>query len=180
MNPEPQLTGGTIATVICVPLLLLIIVVAFVALRVWAAKEERSVRKSMTAQSSRWSDYRSEHALDDVNLARRWSWAAPVLIVVVVAMTWWFMYPWKSEYHYWMPKSGTVARVDSRMVSTGDKSMETKFVVMFTGDDQQYGVLDTRAAGVKTGDTLTITCKREWQFSGTDGYDCNFVSLERK
>lgn len=170
MTLESQLTSGTIATMICAPLILLVLVASFFWLRFMARREEtrplRSFETDDRARDARWM--------------RIWSWSAPVLIAVTVAGTWWGMYPWKSEYHHWVPKSGTVTRADSRLVSDGDKSMETKYVVMFAGDDQQYGVLDTRAAGVKTGDDLTITCVRTWQFSGTDGYDCNFVSLEHK
>lgn len=92
------------------------------------------------------------------------------------------MWPFQHEYHYWIPKSGTVNTVDSRLVSGGEdgSSVQTKFVVSFVEDPtrQQFGVLDTRAAGLKPGDKLTITCKREWQFSGTDGYDCNFVDYQ--
>lgn len=166
MNPEPQLTGGTIATMIVVPLILLLLAAAFVVMRLYARREDgRSP---------------SGDQFNDAVLARRGSWLSLALIVVTVAVTWWWMYPWKSEYHHWVPRSGTVARVDSRLISDGDKSMQTKFVVLFTGDDQQYGVVDTRVAGVKAGDRLAITCVRIWQFSGTDGYDCNFVSLEHK
>lgn len=173
MTPETQITGGTVATAICVPLILLILVAVFFLLRGWAARAERNI-------DERSSDYKTGETLGDIRLARICSWVAPVLIAVTVAATWWGMYPWKSEYHHWVPKSGTVARVDSRLISSGDKSMETKFVVMFAGDEQQYGVLDTRAAGVKTGDRLTVACVRIWQYSGTDGFDCNFVSLEHK
>ncbi|GAB3156407.1 hypothetical protein GCM10027258_62800 [Amycolatopsis stemonae] len=99
---------------------------------------------------------------------------------VVAGAFWWGMYPWKSEYHHWNPVSGVVDTVDSRRVATGDQgATEDKFVVTFRGNPQQYGVLDTRAAGVKPGDTLSITCKRAYQWSGTHGYDCNFVDLKR-
>lgn len=179
MTPESQLTGGTIATMIVVPLLLLILVAVFFALRSWASRKEAALPDEPRS-SSYVADYTYREAVGEIRAARISSWLAPALIAIVAAVTWWGMYPWKSEYHHWVPKSGTVARVDSRLVSDGDKSMQTKFVVMFSGDDQQYGVLDTRAAGVKTGDRMTVTCVRIWQFSGTDGYDCNFVSLERK
>jgi len=177
MNLTPQLTGGTIATMIVVPLLLLIFVAAFVILRRWAAVTAREEEaKYMKYHGS--SAY--ENSLHDVRVMRVWSWVSPVLIALTLGLTWWGMYPWNTEYHHWIPKSGVVARVDSRLISSGDGSgsPETKFVVMFTGDQQQYGVNDTRAAGVKQGDRLTITCVRTWQYSGTDGYDCNFIALD--
>lgn len=52
--------------------------------------------------------------------------------------------------------------------------------IKFRGSAQQYGVLDTRAAGIKPGDRLSIACVKRWQWSGTHGYDCNFVDLERR
>jgi len=96
------------------------------------------------------------------------------LTVVIGAVS---FYPYKAEYHQWQPVSGTVAKVDKRLIGNG-KGMEEKFVVVFVGSGQQYGCNDTRCASVRPGDSLTITCKRTWQFAGTDGYDCNFVSTE--
>lgn len=182
MNLTPQLTGGTIATMIVIPLLLLIFVAVFVILRHGAAEEAQEA-KNWKAKAN-YSEYHGgisyEKSLHDVRVIRRWSWAPLVLIALTLGLTWWGMYPWNTEYHHWIPKSGVVARVDSRLISSGDGSgsPETKFVVMFTGDQQQYGVNDTRAAGVKQGDRLTITCVRTWQYSGTDGYDCNFIALD--
>lgn len=156
-----QWTAESIAAVIVVPLLAIgFLIVAFV-LRRQALKEDRT---------DKWNNY--------------WIWqgfaiACLVGAVISSAGLAWGMYPWKAEYHQWRPVSGVVASVDKRLVSTGDKSMEDKFVVTFTGSGQPYGVLDTRAAGLKVGDRLSITCVRRWQYSGTDGYDCNFVDMER-
>jgi len=157
---KPELTGETIATMIVVPLIIaaVLIVCAFF-FTMWRALRARG------------------H--DDAPLALACWILSALLAVGIVAATWWGMYPWKAEYHHWTPKSGVVDTVDSRLVPSGDKSMEQKFVVSFVGEDQQYAVIDTRAAGVKPGDRLTITCVRRWQWSGTHGYDCNFVSLER-
>lgn len=98
-------------------------------------------------------------------------------LLVTLAVTAFTMYPFSAEYHQWRQHTGTVSVISSRLLSAGDgKSTEQKFVVRFAGSAQEYGVNDTRAAAVKVGDQLTITCKRAWQFSGTDGYDCNYVS----
>jgi hypothetical protein len=113
---------------------------------------------------------------------RVYGWAAVgagVAVVVISVATWWGMHPWRAEYHEWRSVSGVVEFVDSRLLATGnnDGSVEDKFVVIFEGNPQQYGVLDTRAASVRPGDTLTITCVRQYQWSGSHGYDCNFVEL---
>lgn len=86
-------------------------------------------------------------------------------------------YPYSAEYHQWRDHGGVVAKIDNRLISTG-KAMETKFVVRFEGSTQQYGCDDTRCASVQVGDRLTLSCKRAWQYTGTDGYDCRFVSTE--
>lgn len=161
---EPELTGGTITTIILVPLGLIVCAAAFVLLRRYAAHKD---------------GVSGIFASEDATLARRLSWLAPAAVVATIVLTWWGMYPWKSEYHHWTPVSGVVDTVDSRLVPMGENSMGDKYVVKFQGGDAQYGVLDTRAAGLKPGDKLTITCVRIWQWAGTHGYDCNFVSLER-
>lgn len=95
---------------------------------------------------------------------------APVILLVGTA---WAMYPWQGEYHRWQDKSGTVAEVSSRLLSNSD-NVNQKFVVRFEGGGE-YGCNDTRCSLVKVGDDLTLSCKRAWQFSGRDGWDCNYV-----
>lgn len=170
---DAEYTGETIATMVTVPLLILVSLAVFWFLRKWAANLRAKVASGSGSQMEKKWD------IDNARLLMRWSWTGVVLAGLIVVATWWGMYPWHDAYHQWTPVAGTVETVDSRLVSTGDKTMEDKFVVKFQGQDQQYGVLDTRAAGLKPGDHLTITCVRRWQWSGTHGYDCNFVSLER-
>ena len=103
-----------------------------------------------------------------------------VAALVASGLLWWGMYPWDARYHQWRAVAGTVATVDSRLTPAGDHGMEDKYVVMFRGNQNQYGVLDTRAATVRPGDQLTLACVRRWQWSGSHGYDCTFVRLVRK
>jgi hypothetical protein len=97
--------------------------------------------------------------------------------VVVVALTAWFMWPYSGEYHQWRAETGTVTQVDSRLIGQ-DKSTTERFVVTLDGN-RQRSCDDTRCAQVEVGDVLTLTCKRAWQYTGTHGYDCNFVSVKR-
>jgi hypothetical protein len=153
-----EYTVGTIATMIAVPVLLLAALGTVVAML---------VRRRRATES----DDRRGYGLAAIG--------AGVAAVVITGATWWGMYPWRAEYHEWRSVSGVVEFVDSRLLATGDNdgSVEDKFVVIFEGNPQQYGVLDTRAASVRPGDTLTITCVRQYQRSGSHGYDCNFVEL---
>lgn len=158
--PAPEWTGETIAAMIVIPLLIVALAVATYLFRRW----------EITERGDRYGDPAIAKGLWITMLAG---------IVLASAGLWWGMYPWKAEYHQWRPVTGRVTTVDSRMVPAGEHGMEQKFVVMFDGNPQQYGVIDTRAAGVKPGDQLTITCVRRWQWAGEHGYDCNFVGLER-
>jgi hypothetical protein len=100
------------------------------------------------------------------------SYAGALLAALCLA---WGMYPWTPAYHQWQPRSGDVAQIDSRLLAASGK-----FVVIFAGDPQQYGVNDTRGANVEAGDHLTITCVKRWQYAGTDSFDCNFVQLDKR
>ena len=100
--------------------------------------------------------------------------AAVVIIASVISV--FALYPYKAEYHSWRVHSGVVDKISSRLVSAGDKGgTDQKFVVVFRGSTQPYGVVDTRASLVKPGDPLRITCIRRHQWGGgVDGYDCRW------
>jgi hypothetical protein len=116
----------------------------------------------------------------DSGIARGLAWTAIGSILVVIAATAWFMWPYSGEYHQWRTESGTVTQIDSRLLASDTKGGGTtqRFVVELDGD-RQRSCDDTRCAQVEVGDVLTISCKRAWQYSGTHGYDCNFVSVKR-
>lgn len=101
------------------------------------------------------------------------------VLILVAGITAWAFYPFSAQYHRWVPKSGVVTDVSSRFLSQ-DKGTTQKFVVEFANDpEQRYGCNDTRCSLVKEGDTLTLSCKRTWQYAGEDGWDCNYVRAER-
>lgn len=100
-----------------------------------------------------------------------------LVVVLGIALSPLGFYPYHSEYHQWRELGGTLTQVDKRLIST-DNGMEDKFVVRFAGSSQQYGCDDTRCAGIHVGDYLALSCKRAWQYTGTDGYDCRFVATE--
>ncbi len=100
-----------------------------------------------------------------------------IAVVLAFALSPIGFYPYGAEYHQWRNVSGTVEKIDSRLISVG-KSMEDKFVVRFVGSGLQFGCDDTRCSQVGEGDALTLSCQRAWQYTGTDGYDCRFVSMK--
>jgi type VI protein secretion system component VasK len=89
----------------------------------------------------------------------------------------WGMWPYNAEYHQWRTESGTITQVDSRLIGQ-NKSTTQRFVVTLDGD-RQRSCDDTRCAELRVGDDVTLSCKRAWQYSGSHGYDCNFVSRKR-
>lgn len=96
-----------------------------------------------------------------------------VLSLALVAV---FMYPYKKEYHYWQSVNGYVASVNKRLIADGD-SMSERFVVKLA-DGRIRSCDDTRCADLKVGDPVQLECKRAWQFTGTDGWDCNWAGRE--
>lgn len=96
----------------------------------------------------------------------------PVILVIALLSYW----PLKTEYHFWKTTKGEVTDVNSRLV--GPDGGETKYVVTLEGIGER-GCNDTRCASVKVGDTLTLKCKRVYQWGATPGYDCNFVRNEK-
>ena len=103
---------------------------------------------------------------------------AAAALVIIVAFTAWGFYPYKAEYHQWATTSGAVTDINSRLIGTDGSGLTERFVVTLDGVGDR-ACDDTRCASVKVGDVLTLSCKREWQFSGTDGYGCNFVELKK-
>lgn len=86
-------------------------------------------------------------------------------------------WPYKTEYHFWKPTSGTVQTVSQRLVSNGDGGMDQRYVVLFT-DGRQRSCDDTRCTLVKPGMYLRLKCIRSYQWGGTPGYNCNYVQAK--
>lgn len=105
--------------------------------------------------------------------------ALVALAIITGGITAWGNYPYDAEYHQWRGVQGEVTHIDKRLISAGDKGMSERFVVTIDGVGER-GCDDTRCAGVDVGDVLTLVCKREWQFTGTDGYGCNYIGTTRK
>lgn len=104
------------------------------------------------------------------------SWNALIGAFIAIVITAGAMYPYKMEYHSWTPVEGKVAEVSSRMLKDGD-GMSERYVITFE-DGRKRGCDDTRCSGIKPGDTINLTCKREWQFAGQDGWACNWAGEE--
>lgn len=100
---------------------------------------------------------------------------AMVIIVGIAAVAY---FPWKKEYHQWQHHGGEIERISSRLNTSGSgdgRVVSQRFVVSFKGDPGQWSCDDTRCSLLSVGDTLDVSCKRHYQWSGTPGYDCNYV-----
>lgn len=93
------------------------------------------------------------------------------------ALTAGLMYPWQGEYHHWREVNGSVASISKRLVSSGESSMQERFV-LHLADGRVRSCDDSRCSGLKVGDPVTLKCKKHWQFAGTDGWDCNWAGKE--
>lgn len=86
------------------------------------------------------------------------------------------MYPYDTEYHKWHVVHGTVTQVDKRLIADG-KAMSERYVVEVAG--RSFGIDDTRAATLREGDTVTLSCKREWQYAAESGWACRWLGNAR-
>jgi hypothetical protein len=139
--------------------ILLVVLGGFVSVTIWAWRRRR--HDDYNDGELRWVG---------------WFFLAAAIVIFLLALTPVGYYPFKAEYHQWREVTGQVTDVEKRLVKSGD-GMEEKIVVTYEGGNE-FGCLDTRCSTVEPGDTLTLTCKRSWQYAGVDGYDCNFVSKE--
>lgn len=93
--------------------------------------------------------------------------------LVIGAINMWALWPYQHDYHFWTPVTGEVSQVSKRLVPAGDNSMMERYVLVING--KPYGVDDTRASLVKPGQTVSIACKREYQWGSRDhGYGCKW------
>lgn len=105
-------------------------------------------------------------------------WSSVLCLVATLAISGWAFYPYQAQYHKWHQSTGIIKTISSRFLGDGDSGTTQRFVVEFTNGDIR-SCDDTRCALLKPGYKLTLTCKREWQFSGTDGWSCNYVRAQK-
>lgn len=103
-----------------------------------------------------------------------WMGAIGCLIVFVVVLLGGLVayFPYEAQYHQWRTISGTVEKIDKRLIAE-DKGMAERYVLMIDG--QPYGVDDTRAATVEPGDQVSIKCRRDWQYASVPGWVCRWA-----
>lgn len=82
-------------------------------------------------------------------------------------------WPLKGEYHQWNNKSGLVQSVSSRVKNT-DETVIRDYVVLYA-DGTRLNCDDRRCGLVEPGDRLTLTCKRKWNYAGSDAWECKWV-----
>lgn len=98
---------------------------------------------------------------------------AAVVGFVTLVLTAVLMWPWKHDYHFYVPVSGRVERVSNRFISNGDQGVSQRFVVVLKG--QPYGIDDTRASLLKEGDAVKLHCKKEFDWGSSDnGWACKW------
>lgn len=95
-----------------------------------------------------------------------------LIVAATLVITGIGMWPWQAQYHEWQPESGTITAMSRAFVGSG----EQRFVVQFAKGTPEFPCDDTRCALLKVGDQLTLSCERTYQWAGTPGWDCEYVS----
>ena len=96
------------------------------------------------------------------NGGRMWAVGGIVCALATVGFWWWGMaFTTSADYHAWNVKEGKVERVAKRLIPS-DKGMAERYVVTING--QPYGIDDTRAALIKAGDSVSLRCKKDFQW----------------
>lgn len=100
------------------------------------------------------------------------AWVGAVVAIAVLGTYVLAMWPFEAAYHKWQPVVGELASIDKRLLSDGQGGMSEAFPVTIKGRDDVYRVDDTRAATWKPGTHVKLRCKRDYSFSGYDGWTC--------
>lgn len=100
------------------------------------------------------------------------------LVVAIASFGVWLFASWPLayEYHHWVPVQGKVEQVSKRLKSCGDGCVEQRYVVIVHG--KPYGIDDTRAALLHEGDSVSIRCKKEYEYGvsrGAHGWACKWA-----
>lgn len=95
-------------------------------------------------------------------------WGVAVITLIITAFAFW---PYQWDYHHWSNVNGKVQNISSRLIAA-DHGTNQRFV--FVINNQPYAVDDTRAALVHTGDTVHLSCKREYQWAAQSGWACRW------
>lgn len=91
------------------------------------------------------------------------------------------LFPFNGNYLSYHTESGQVTAASSRFLQTGSgstASVNQRYAVSIAGKGT-FGCDDTRCSLVKAGDTVSLSCEKEWQWHGAPGWVCSFNSLLR-
>jgi hypothetical protein len=106
--------------------------------------------------------------------------AAVLCVPIILGFWWWGMaFTTSSDYHAWNVKQGTVEQMSKRLIATENGMSER---VVFKIDGQPYGVDDTRATLVKVGDTVSLRCKKDYEWGiprEAHGWACRWNGVAR-
>lgn len=121
-----------------------------------------------------WRERASSYGIfDNCRTYAMWGTAiGPLMVVITLAAMW----PLDYEYHHYVTKRGVVAQQSSRLLSDGDSGIKQRIVIRDQAGNT-FGIDDTRAALLKTGDEFAIKCKREHQWfqeHDADGWACRW------
>lgn len=157
LYPHGPATGGWIIGLIAFIIAITLCIVVFTYATITTANKKKN-------------EYKREDALVVAI-------GALIATLGVISAFVWLSWPFAYEYHHWVPTTGTVESVSSRIVSDGDKGVNQKFVIRFT-DGRVRALNDSIASVLKPGDVAQLRCKKAYDYGvprDTQGWDCKWA-----
>ncbi len=123
---------------------------------------------------NRWRKREESGLYDERPFAGRFVfWGGILAATVIVAISAASLYPYDMEYHRYKHVTGTVDRVEARMLADGEATSQ-QYAVRYQGTGEVYRCDDSRCSLLRQGDQLELWCIREWQYASTSGWVCRF------
>ena len=119
----------------------------------------------------RWHRTTERGGDGDWGMSLAFAIGAAVFAIPALFGAFYVLWPFDWDYLSWHRVDGKVDEVSSRLTPQ-DKGMAQRFVLVVDG--RPYAVDDTRAALVKAGDSVTLACKKEYQYAAESGWACNW------
>ncbi len=80
-------------------------------------------------------------------------------------------YPFSEDFHKYYTVIGTVEDTNTRLVTTQDSSA---LVAVVTVGGNMFRIDDTRGTTLEKGDTVSLRCKREFEWNSVPGWGCKW------
>ncbi|MEO5949744.1 MAG: hypothetical protein ABIP74_05045 [Candidatus Saccharimonas sp.] len=93
-----------------------------------------------------------------------------------------FTFPWLPQYHVMESHTGTVAKVEKRVVTDGNKyaNITKEIAFWMDGESEAYITDDVRLTSVNEGQTLTLNRWKHFVYGGQEYWNVLYVSSPKE